>query len=91
MTERISILATSLFAAAFAWSAHGQNSDAVPAGIDQLHKDDIAATVARDVDALAALMGNEAVLLQPGTPSNRRLGGLPRFHECMARCLDCGN
>jgi ketosteroid isomerase-like protein len=64
----ISILAISLFAAAFAWSARGQESEAVPAGIEKLHKDDITATIARDVDALTALWDDDAVLLQPGTP-----------------------
>ena len=47
MTKMISILATSLFAAAFTWSADGQNSNAIPAGIEKLHKDDITATIAR--------------------------------------------
>src|SRR5215472_14506052 len=81
MTKMISILATSLFAAAFTWSADGQNSNGIPAGIEKLHKDDITATIARDVDALTALCDDDAVLLQPGTPSDRRQGGLPRLHE----------
>jgi ketosteroid isomerase-like protein len=84
MTEMISILATSLLVAAFAWSAHGQNSDAVPAGIEELHKDDIAATVARDVDALTALLDDEAVLLQPGTPP---IVGKAAFHDFMKQAL----
>jgi ketosteroid isomerase-like protein len=84
MTETISILAASLLVAAFAWSAYGQNSDAVPAGIEELHKDDIAATVARDVDALTALMDDEAVLLQPGTPP---IVGKAAFHDFTKQAL----
>jgi ketosteroid isomerase-like protein len=45
-----------------------KNSDAIPADIEKLHKDDIAATIARDVDALTALWDDDAVLLQPGIP-----------------------
>src|SRR5215472_18875683 len=63
-----SMLAISVFAAAFAWSAHGQNSDAIPPGIEKLHHDDITATIAGDVDALTALLDDDAVLLQPGIP-----------------------
>jgi len=64
----VSILATSLFTAAFVSSSHGQNSVAIPAGIEQLHKDDIAATLARDAEALTALWADDGVLLQPGIP-----------------------
>ena len=78
MTEMISILATSLFAAVFASSAHGQNSDAIPTGIEKLHKDDITATIARDVDALTALWDDDAVLLQPGIPP---IVGKAAFHD----------
>jgi uncharacterized protein (TIGR02246 family) len=80
----ISILATSIFTAAFAWSAHGQNSAAIPAGIESLHKDDITATVARDADALTALWDDDAVLLQPGTPP---IIGKAAFHDFMKQAL----
>ena len=84
MTKMISILATSLFTAAFAWSAHGQNSAAIPAGIERLHKDDITATIARDADALTALLDDDAVLLQPGTPP---IIGKAAFHDFMKQAL----
>lgn len=84
MTKMISIIAASLFTAAFAWSAHEQNSTAVPAGIERLHKDDIAATVARDADALTALLDDDAVLLQPGTPP---IIGKAAFHDFMTQAL----
>jgi ketosteroid isomerase-like protein len=83
MTKTISILAASLFAAAFASCAHGQNSDAIPAGIEKLHQDDITATIARDVDALTALW-DDAVLLQPGTPP---IVGKAAFHDFMKQAL----
>ena len=44
------------------------NHPAIPAGIEKLHQADIAATVARDLDALTALWDDDAVLLQPGEP-----------------------
>jgi ketosteroid isomerase-like protein len=84
MTKTISILAASLFAAAFASCAHGQNSDAIPAGIEKLHQDDITATIARDVDALTALWDDDAVLLQPGTPP---IVGKAAFHDFMKQAL----
>ena len=84
MTDMSSILAASLFAAAFAWSADGQNSGAVPAGIEKLHKDDITATIARHVDALTALWDDDAVLLQPGTPP---VVGKTGFHDFMKQAL----
>jgi ketosteroid isomerase-like protein len=84
MTKMISILAASLFAAAFASCAHGQNSDAIPAGIEKLHQDDITATIARDVDALTALWDDDAVLLQPGTPP---IVGKAAFHDFMKQAL----
>ncbi|MGA9243635.1 MAG: nuclear transport factor 2 family protein [Silvibacterium sp.] len=84
MTKMISILATSIFTAAFAWSAHGQNTAAIPAGIERLHKDDITATIARDVDALTALLDDDAVLLQPGTPP---IIGKAAFHDFMKQAL----
>ena len=84
MTKMIYILAASLFTAAFAWSAHGQNSTAIPAGIERLHKDDITATVARDADALTALWDDDAVLLQPGTPP---IIGKAAFHDFMKQAL----
>jgi uncharacterized protein (TIGR02246 family) len=40
--------------------------EALPAGIEKLHKDDVAATLMRDPDALAALFDEDGVLLQPG-------------------------
>jgi ketosteroid isomerase-like protein len=84
MTKMISILATSVFAAAFAWSAHGQNSEAIPPGIEKLHQDDITATMARDVDALTALLDDDAVLLQPGTPP---IVGKAAFHDFLKQTL----
>jgi len=42
--------------------------DSVPAGIEKLHQADIAATLARDADALTALWDAYGVLLQPGAP-----------------------
>ena len=84
MTEMISIFATSLFTAAFAWSAHGQNSNVIPPGIEKLHQDDITATIARDVDALTALWDDDAVLLQPGTPP---IVGKAAFHDFMKQAL----
>jgi ketosteroid isomerase-like protein len=84
MTKMISILATSIFTAAFAWSAHGQNSAAIPAGIESLHKDDITATVARDADALTALWDDDAILLQPGSPP---IIGKAAFHDFMKQAL----
>ena len=84
MTEMISLLATSLFGAAFAYSAHGQNSGAIPAGIEKLHKDDIIATIARDIDALTALWDDAAVLLQPGTPP---IVDKASFHDFVKQAL----
>ena len=84
MTKMISILATSLFTAAFAWSARGQNSAATPAGIEKLHQDDISATVARDADALTALWDDDAVLLQLGAPP---IVGKAAFHDFMRQAL----
>ena len=80
----ISILTTSVFAAAFAWSAHGQNSDAIPPGIAKLHQDDITATIAGDVDALTALLDDGAVLLQPGIPP---IVGKVDFHDFIRQTL----
>ena len=78
MTKMVSILATSLFAAAFACPTHGQNSTAIPAAIEKLHQDDIIATIARDADGLAALWDDDAVLLQPGGPP---IVGKAAFHD----------
>jgi ketosteroid isomerase-like protein len=80
----ITILAASFFAAAFAWSAHGQDSAAVPPGIEKLHKDDITATIARDADALTALLDDDAVLLQPGAPA---IVGKAAFHDFMKTAI----
>ena len=84
MTKMISILATSLFTAAFAWSAHGQNSAVIPPGIEKLHKDDITATLARSADALTALWDDDAVLLQPGIPA---IIGKAAFHNFIKQAL----
>jgi len=80
----IPILATSVFAAALAWSADGQGSDATLAGIQKLHKDDIAATIARDLDWLTALLDDDAVVLHPGTPP---IIGKAAFHDFMKQAL----
>lgn len=84
MIKTIPILATSIFAVGFAWSAHGQNSATIPAGIEKLHKDDITATIARDADALTALLDDDAVLLQPGTPP---ILGKVAFHDFMKQAF----
>lgn len=83
MTKMIYILTAFLFTAAFAWSAHEENS-AIPAGIERLHQDDITATIARDADALTALFDNDAVLLQPGTPP---IVGKAAFHGFMKQAF----
>ena len=80
MTNILWTLAICLFPVAFAWSAYGQNADTIPAGIEKLHKDDITATISRDVDALTALWDDDAVLLQPGTPP---IVGKAAFHDFM--------
>ena len=49
-----------------------------------MHKDDITATIARDVDALTALLDDDAVLLQPGTPP---IVGKVAFHDFMKQAL----
>lgn len=79
----ISVLATCFFAAV-AWSAPGRTSDGIPAGIEKLHKDDISATIARDVDALTGLWDDDAVLLQPGTPP---IVGKAAFHDFMKQAF----
>ncbi len=84
MTNMVSILAVSFFTVSFAYIAHGQNSHAIPAGIENLHKADVAATVARDADALTALWDDDAVLLQPGSPP---IIGKVAFHEFMKQAL----
>src|SRR5215472_9734919 len=84
MTKMVSILATSLFTAAFVSSSHGQNSVAIPAGIEQLHKDDIAATLARDAEALTALWDDDGVLLQPGIPP---IIGKAAFRDFMKQAI----
>jgi uncharacterized protein (TIGR02246 family) len=43
--------------------------NASAAGIEKLHQADVAATLARDVEALTALWDADAVLLQPGQPA----------------------
>jgi hypothetical protein len=45
----------------------------LPVGIEKLHQADVAATLARDVDALTALWDDDGVLLQrDGLPSSER-------------------
>jgi uncharacterized protein (TIGR02246 family) len=73
-----------VFITAFVWSTHGQNSPAIPAGIEKLHQDDITATIARDADALTALWDDDAVLLQPGTPP---VIGKSAFHDFMKQAI----
>jgi len=68
MIKIIVILAISLLACVLAWSARGNHSVGIPAGIEKLHEDDITATIGRDADALTALWDEDAVLLQPGAP-----------------------
>jgi uncharacterized protein (TIGR02246 family) len=41
-------------------------AETLPAGIEKLHQDDIAATLTRDLEALTALWDDDGVLLQPG-------------------------
>src|SRR5215472_1239383 len=84
MTKMISTLVALLFGAAFVSSSHGQTSGTIPAGIEKLHKDDVAATIARDVDALTALWDEDGVLLQPGTPP---ITGKAAFHDFMKQAL----
>jgi ketosteroid isomerase-like protein len=49
-----------------------------------LHNDDITATIARDCDALTALLDDDAVLLQPGTPP---IVGKAAFHDFMKTAI----
>ena len=84
MTKMTYIVAVCIFIVAFVWSTHGQNSAAIPAGIKKLHQDDIAATIARDPDALTALWDDDAVLLQPGTPP---VIGKSAFHDFMKQAI----
>jgi uncharacterized protein (TIGR02246 family) len=84
MTKMISTLVALLFGAAFVSSSHGQRSGTIPAGIEKLHKDDVAATIARDVDALTALWDEDGVLLQLGTPP---ITGKTAFHDFMKQAL----
>jgi ketosteroid isomerase-like protein len=41
-------------------------AETLPAGVEKLHQDDVAATLTRDLEALAALWDDDGVLLQPG-------------------------
>ena len=84
MAKMICILPVCLLIPAFVWSTHGQNSAAIPAGIEKLHRDDIVATLARDADALTALFDVDAVLLQPGTPP---IIGKAAFHDFMQQAF----
>src|SRR5215469_8639908 len=85
MIKMISILAPSIFATAFAESAHGQDSAGIPAGIEKLHEDDLTATIARDADALTALLDDDVVLLQPGAPA---IVGKAAFHDFIKKVID---
>ena len=60
------------------------SNNAIPAGIEKLHTDDINATIARDADALTAIWDADAVLLQPGTPP---IVGKAAFHDFMKAAL----
>jgi uncharacterized protein (TIGR02246 family) len=84
MTKIILILSISLLAIVLAWTARGQHSAGLPGGIQQLHQDDIAATIGRDADALTALWDDDAVLLQPRTPP---IVGKAAFHDFMTQAL----
>lgn len=84
MTKMISTLAVCLLTAALAWPAHEQKPTSIPAGIETLHQEDITATLARDPDALTALLDADAVLLQPGTPP---IIGKTAFHDFMKQAL----
>jgi len=52
--------------------------NAIPAGIEKLHQADVAATLARDAEALTALWDADGVLLQPGQPA---IEGKSAFRE----------
>ena len=52
--------------------------NAIATGIERLHQADVAATLARDVEALTALWDADAVLLQPGQPA---VAGKSAFRE----------
>jgi uncharacterized protein (TIGR02246 family) len=41
-------------------------AETLPAGIEKLHQDDVAATLTRDLEGLTALWDDDGVLLQPG-------------------------
>ena len=84
VTKMIPTIAASLVVAALALSAQGQDSPAIPAGIDKLHKDDIVATLARDPDALTELLDDDAVVLQPGVPP---IVGKAAFHDFIKKAI----
>src|SRR5215468_9705793 len=84
MTKMISAFVAFVFGAAFVSSSHGQNSAAIPAGIEKLHKDDVTATIARDAEALTALWDDDGVLLQPGIPP---IVGKSAFRDFMKQVL----
>ena len=84
MTKIIPILAICLLVVVLALFAGGHHSAGIPAGIEELHTDDIAATIARDAHALTALWDDDAVLLQPGTPP---IVGKAAFHDFMKQAL----
>jgi uncharacterized protein (TIGR02246 family) len=58
--------------------------NAIPAGIEQLHQADVAATLARDAEALTALWDSDGVLLQPGQPA---IAGKSAFREFAEQSL----
>jgi ketosteroid isomerase-like protein len=84
MTKIILILSICLLAVVLAWSRRGHHSAPIPASIENLHQDDIAATIGRDADALTALWDDDAILLQPGTPP---IIGKAAFHDFMTQAL----
>lgn len=57
-----------LFALVFLLPTAGQPAAGVPPGIEQLHQEDIAATLAGDPQRLANLFTEDGVLLEPGSP-----------------------
>jgi len=56
----------------------GPSPHTIPAGIEKLHEADVAATLARDGEALTALWDSDGVLLQPGQPA---IEGKTAFRE----------
>jgi uncharacterized protein (TIGR02246 family) len=55
--------------------------NAIPAGIEKLHQADVAATLARDAEALTVLWDSDGVLLQPGQPAIEGKSAFRKFVE----------